>query len=306
MSVSTEPKKRRAWLAALLSLLMPGLGQIYNRQVRLALVLIILAALLSMPARWAIAAASTDSVIPVATIILVIGLVIPLFAIVQAAVGARRAGDIPLAWYNRWFVYAGFYVLVAVLSLAAEQLPIPSITSYSMPSGSMVPTLLVGDYTVARTRAFEGRLPERGGLAVFRPPTEPDFDFVKRIVGLPGDRIQMREGRLYLNGTMVERVAIAREEAAPLLQDFPSDRAYRETLPGGASHLISETSDDGQLDNTPEFVVPAEHVFVLGDNRDRSNDSRAGLGFIPFAGLHDKPLFIYWSADKSRIGKVLE
>ncbi len=305
MSVSTEPKKRRAWLAALLSLLLPGLGQIYNRQVRLALVLIILAALLSMPARWAIAAASADSVIPIATIVLVIGLVIPLFAIVQAAVGARRASDIPLAWYNRWFVYAGLYVLVAVLSLAAEQLPIPSITSYSMPSGSMVPTLLVGDYTVARTRAFEGRLPERGELAVFRPPSMPDVDFVKRFVGLPGDRIQLREGRLYLNGVIVERAPLD-DGVASLLQGFPGARGYRESLPGGASYLIAEMSDDGQLDNTPEFVVPADHVFVLGDNRDASNDSRTRLGLIPISGLHDKQLFIFWSADKSRIGKVVE
>jgi signal peptidase I len=104
----------------------------------------------------------------------------------------------------------------------------------------------------------------------------------------------------------VERVELSHEEAASLPQPYPDDRVYREILPGGASHLISEVSDTAYNDNTLEFVVPAEHVFVLGDNRDRSNDSRAGLGFIPLAGLHDKPLFIYWSADKSRVGKVLE
>jgi signal peptidase I len=306
MSVSTEPKKRRAWLAALLSLLLPGLGQLYNRRVRLALILMILGVLLSIPARWAIAGAPAGSVLPVAAIILVLGLAIPLFAIVQAAIGARRAGSIALAWFNRWFVYAGLYVLVAIWGLIADLLPIPSITSYSMPSGSMIPTLLVGDYSVARTRAFETRLPERGELAVFRPPSEPEFDFVKRIVGLPGDRIQLREGRLYLNGALVDRAPIDESEAAGLLEGFEQARIYRETLPGGVSYLIAEFGDDGGLDNTSEFVVPADHVFVLGDNRDASNDSRSRLGFIPLAELHDKPLFIFWARDLSRIGQVPE
>jgi signal peptidase I len=306
MSTPTEPKKRRAWLAALLSLLMPGLGQLYNRQALLAIVLMILAVLLSMPARWAIAAAPADILVLVAATVLALGLAIPLFAIVQAAIGARRAGSIVLTWFNRWFVYAGLYVLVAILSLIAGLLPMPSITSYSMPSGSMVPTLLVGDYSVARTKAFEDRLPERGELAVFRPPSEPEFDFVKRIVGLPGDRIQLRDGRLYLNGELVERVPIDESEAAGLLEGFEQARIYRETLPGGISHLIVEFGDDRGLDATSEFVVPADHVFVLGDNRDASNDSRSALGFIPLSGLHDKPLFIFWAWDKSRIGNVPE
>jgi signal peptidase I len=306
MSVSTEPKKRRAWLAALLSLLMPGLGQLYNRQVRLALVLMILGFLLAMPARWAIAAAPTELLVSVAAVILACGLAVPLFAIVQAAIGARRAGSISLAWFNRWFVYVGLIVLVTIWGFVAEMLPIPSITNYNIPSGSMVPTLLVGDYLEARTLAFDDQMPVRGEIAVFRTPAEPDVDFVHRIIGLPGDRIQLREGRLYLNGTLVERVPLSETEAAPLAQQLEDLQLYRETLPGGVSYLIAEVSDNGGLDNTPEFVVPEDHVFVLGDNRDGANDSRAGRGFIPIAGLRDKPLFIYWSADKSRIGKMPE
>ena len=306
MSVSTEPKKRRAWLAALLSLLLPGLGQLYNRQVRLALVLMVLGFFLAMSARWTIAAAPTDLLVPVAAVILACGLAVPLFAIIQAAIGTRRAGSISLAWFNRWFVYVGLIVLVATWGFVAEMLPIPSITNYSIPSGSMVPTLLVGDYLEARTHAFDDRMPVRGEIAVFRTPAEPDVDFVSRIIGLPGDRIQLREGRLYLNAALVERVPLSETEAAPLAQQRENRQLYRETLPGGASYLIAEVSDNGRLDNTPEFVVPADHVFVLGDNRDGANDSRGTRGFIPIARLRDKPLFIYWSADKSRIGKMLE
>lgn len=306
MSVSTEPKKRRAWLAALLSLLLPGLGQLYNRQVRLALALMILIELVAVPGLWLIAAVPVDVIVPVYGIGLLVGLGIRLFAIVQAVIGARRAKAVFLARYNRWYIYIGAWVLAVVLQSVLELVPVPSIDAYNSPSGSMSPTLVEGDYYQTRTLAFVGRLPERGEIVVFRPTSDPDVDFVKRIIGLPGDRIQLREGRLYINDVMVERVELTRGEAASLPQYYPDDRVYREILPGGASHLISEVSDTAYNDNTLEFVVPADHVFVLGDNRDRSNDSRAGLGFIPLAGLHDKPLFIYWSADKSRIGKVVE
>lgn len=306
MSAPTEPKKRRAWLAALLSLLLPGLGQLYNRQVRLALALMILLELVAVPGLWLIAAVPVDAIVPVYGIGLVVGLGIRLFAIVQAVIGARRAKAVFLARYNRWYIYIGAWVLAVTLQSVLELVPVSSIDAYNSPSGSMSPTLVEGDYYQTRTRAFVGRLPERGEIAVFRPASDPEVDFVKRIVALPGDRIQVRDGRLYINDVMVERVELSREEAALLPQHDPSDLLYRETLPGGFSHPISEVDDTGQLDNTPEFVVPPEHVFVLGDNRDRSNDSRGSLGFIPLAGLRDKPLFIYWSADKSRIGKVLE
>jgi signal peptidase I len=306
MSVSTEPKKRRAWLAALLSLLMPGLGQLYNRQVRLALALMVLAMLLFTPGGWLIAAVPAETVGPVYAGMLLVAIAYRLFAITQAAIRAWHVKVVSLAWFNRWYVYIGLIVVVTIWESIVELVPVPSIDGYNSPSGSMSPTLVEGDYYQTRTRAFVGRLPARGEIAVFRPTSDPDVDFVKRIIGLPGDRIQLLEGRLYINDVMVERIELSREEAASLPQYHPDDQIYWEMLPGGASHLISEVSDTGYNDNTLEFVVPAEHVFVLGDNRDRSNDSRAGLGFIPLAGLHDKPLFIYWSADKSRIGKVVE
>ncbi len=306
MSVSTEPKKRRAWLAALLSLLLPGLGQLYNRQGWLALALMILALLLSVPARWLIAALPAEAVVPVSAGVWLVGLAYLLFAIVQAAIGAWRVKAVSLAWFNRWYIYIGLIAFVTIWQSVLDLVPAPSIDAYSSPSGSMIPTLMVGDQYHARTHAFDCRMPARGEIALFRTPAEPDVDFIHRIVGLPGDRIQLREGRLYLNGTLVERVPLSETEAAPLAQQFENLQLYRETLPGGASYLIAEVSDDERLDNTPELVVPLDHVFVLGDNRDRSNDSRGTHGFIPIAGLRDKPMFIFWSDDIARIGKLLE
>lgn len=306
MVASPQLKKRRAWLAALLSLPLPGLGQLYNRDPHLALPLMASALLIPIPSIWLIAALS-PSIGVVATAVAVMAIVgLALFAIVQAAIGARRVDVVVLAWFNRWYIYAGLILLAAVWQDLAQLLPIPAIQGFSMPSGGSIPTLLVGDFFEARTNAFRNRLPERGELAVLTTPADPEVDFVKRVIGLPGDRVQMREGRLYLNGALIQRAALSDADAAPMLKDFPNAHAYREILPTGASYLILVIGDYEELENTPEFLVPPDHVFVLGDNRDRSNDSRTRLGFIPIALLHSKPLFIYWSGDLSRIGKVVE
>jgi signal peptidase I len=170
---------------------------------------------------------------------------------------------------------------------------------FNIPSSSMVPTLLVGDYLFVSKTAYgyskysfpgglmpvEGRIwegaPTRGEVVVFRPPGEPDVDFIKRVIGLPGDRIQVRNGILHINDQPVERQRIE-DYVDP---DHPENEPvaqYLETLPGGVTHPIIESQgDSSRADNTPTYVVPADHYFMMGDNRDGSNDSRAlgGAGF---------------------------
>jgi signal peptidase I len=167
---------------------------------------------------------------------------------------------------------------------------------FNIPSGSMVPTLLEGDYLFVSKMAFgyskfsfpgglipvEGRIwegaPTRGQVVVFRPTREPETDFIKRVIGLPGDRIQVREGRLYINDVMVERQRIE-NYVDPDNPTPEGEDQYLETLPGGVTHRIIESAGDaGGFDNTPVFVVPADHYFMMGDNRDGSNDSRATTG----------------------------
>ncbi|MDJ0945086.1 MAG: signal peptidase I [Kiloniellales bacterium] len=180
---------------------------------------------------------------------------------------------------------------------------------FNIPSGSMIPTLLIGDYlfvskfSYGYTRysfpfsppLFEGRLlgslPERGDVAVFRKPGEEETDYIKRIVGLPGDRIQMIRGVLHINGEPVER------EKLPAREGVGAYTEYVETLPNGRRHLIRERSDNEVTDNTSEYLVPEGHVFAMGDNRDNSQDSRSlfEVGYVPVENLIGRAEILFFS-----------
>ena len=186
---------------------------------------------------------------------------------------------------------------------------------FNIPSGSMIPTLLVGDYLFVSKFSygysryalplglgfFSGRIlsraPERGDIAVFRQPPINRVDFIKRIVGVPGDRIQMKGGVLHLNGKAVEKRRIEDfidSEGPGRTQRIPQ---YIETLPNGPSYTVREShGDDWRVDNTPEFIVPQGQYFAMGDNRDDSNDSRS-WGFVPAENLIGRAEILFFSVD---------
>lgn len=192
--------------------------------------------------------------------------------------------------------------LIAVLAFLA----FGCFRLFTVPSASMLPTYPVGTYILA-SRLETGfsrytfdlfalplahRWPHydvrRGDVVVFRHPSHHDVFYVKRIIGLPGDTVAMAQGRLILNGTPVPR-----ERGLSVVVDHAGEKttatAYTETLPEGASHQIIETSEDtGPLDNTQLFKVPLDHIFVMGDNRDNSNDSRMDIGFVPMDLINGK------------------
>ncbi len=188
---------------------------------------------------------------------------------------------------------------------------------FNIPSGSMIPTLLVGDYLFVSKFSYgyskfslpfslpliPGRIfftkPERGDVFVFKLPTDESKDYIKRLIGLPGDRIQVVNGILNINGKAVKRKRV--EDYIVRSRDGSISRTarYVETLPNGRKHYILELSDDFPYDNTPVYTVPAGHYFAMGDNRDRSKDSRFlnDVGFIPRKNLIGKAEFFFFSVD---------
>jgi signal peptidase I len=213
------------------------------------------------------------------------------------------------------------------------------VAPFVIPSGSMLPRMMIGDFLFVikwpygysrysmpfglgsfSGRVF-GRAPDRGDVAVFRNPNGGEDDYVKRVIGLPGDTVQMRGGALYLNGKPVPRVRVADylmrlspnspcrtvdPDAARIVQEADGSRycaydRYRETLPGGRSYYVLDQID-GLADETPLFRVPDRHYFMMGDNRDDSMDSRfpqaaEGVGFLPEDYLIGEAMITFFSTD---------
>ncbi len=205
---------------------------------------------------------------------------------------------------------------VAYAGLIAIGIRTFAFEPFNIPSGSMEPTLLVGDYVFVSKFSygysrfslpfspalFSGRIfrqmPARGDVAVFRLPRDTSIDYIKRVIGLPGDRIQVRDGLLYVNGEQV-----ARSEAGHFDEAdngiTTRDRRYLETLPEGVKHFILKQTSEGFQNNTQEYLVPPDRVFMMGDNRDNSQDSRFmdAVGFVPVENLIGKAEIIFFSVD---------
>ncbi len=209
----------------------------------------------------------------------------------------------------RTVVYA---ILIAIVVRTVAYEP------FNIPSASMVPTLLIGDYLFVSKLSYgysrhslpfsfppiSGRVlftePERGDIAVFKLPSDPSVDYIKRIIGLPGDRIQMIRGVLHINGQPVPRERIEDAVWHDNGGNVHRSPRYIETLPGGRAHVILEDRrDTGPLDDTREFTVPDGHYFMMGDNRDNSADSRANVGFVPRDNLVGRADVIFFSTNGS-------
>jgi signal peptidase I len=205
------------------------------------------------------------------------------------------------------------------LFVGAVVVPTFLFQPFNIPSGSLVPTLLEGDYLLVSKYSygysryslpfglplFEGRImasePKRGDIVVFKLPKDGKTDYIKRVIGLPGDRVQLVDARLYINGTEVPREPLApyhTDDAYGRPVDVPH---YRETLPEGASHeIIQMDGDTGFWSNTRVYTVPQGHFFMMGDNRDNSQDSRvlSEVGYVPFENLRGRAEIIFFSMDE--------
>ena len=215
----------------------------------------------------------------------------------------------PWSHETLWTVLYAVLIAIFIRTVAYEP--------FNIPSGSMQPTLLIGDYLFVSKFSYgyskhslpfslpliPGRVlfsePERGDVVVFKLPTDNTTDYIKRIVGLPGDKIQLIDGILNINGKPVKREP-ASQSINREVDGMPRPMSrFVETLPNGRRHYIFEVTDSAPYDNTPVYTVPAGHYFGMGDNRDRSRDSRFlnDVGFIPRENLIGRAEFLFFSID---------
>jgi signal peptidase I len=186
-------------------------------------------------------------------------------------IAKRKKENYEIAKYNRWYIYIG-YIVIASLAVSAYKSIIVNpyfIQAYKLPAGSMEPTLLIGDHLLAGKLIYKTTEPARGDIIIFKYPRNPESAMVKRLVGEPGDKLEIIERTVYIN-------------------DKPLKEEY--------AHYIDLSS---AYQNYGPINVPPRQYFVLGDNRDNSMDSRF-WGFVPRENLLGKPLFIYWSFETPR------
>jgi len=271
-----EKKKRKPIVAAILSSLAPGLGQLYNGQIIKGIIFLLSLILLPIIMFRIGLYYSYYGLI----IILLILMFFLLFIIGEAFFTAIKNKEFIPKSYNKWYIYLLIILLINSIVLIPTNFltnKVLGFSAYKMPTGSMEPTLRIGDYLVADLKYFKKNKLQRGDLVILQSPEDPAKIFIKRIIALEGEKIEIKSKQVYINDVR---------------------------LPEGYKvHLDNEVYPG--RDNFGPVIVPSDYCFVLGDNRDKSMDSRH-WDSLPIKNIKGKPLYIYWARDIIRIGMKIE
>jgi signal peptidase I len=265
-------KKRNPYFAAIATFGIVGLGQLYNGQIRKAAI---------MYALW-LATAVFMILVPISTSLswlltaLALPVLVGLTAMADAVISARKSREIDLRSYNRWYVYLALFIIQCLLisQIEADWL-MPSVKAYKIPTQSMSPTIEMGDKIIADMKVYQNKAPLRGDLIVFKYPLRESVSYVKRLIGLPGEVLEIRNRTVFINGQ-------------PLQENY-----VKYLDPGSVNEHFGPVA------------IPPNQFFVLGDSRDNSQDSRY-WGLVKQSQILGQARYLYWATDLSRIGKRLK
>jgi signal peptidase I len=293
-------KRRRWWLAGLLSFLVPGLGQVYNGQATKGLLFYFILSvsggfLISLihflfkppgrPFYWII-------ILAIFLAVFFISLALYLFIIFEAIYSAKKiSGDYSLKKYNRWYIYLLIILVIRLAGFSVNTTVIEHniFKAYKVPAESMMPTLLVGDHFLCDLGYYNNHNPERGDLVIFKTPAVENKTLIKRIIGIPGDTIRITYDELYINDKKIEQKFIGKFSSG----DVKDADIYEETVDSKDYRVLDQ---EKRYENFGPVTVPDGAYFVLGDNRDNSYDSRH-WGMVRRDQILGRPVFIYFSWD---------
>lgn len=304
-------KRRRPLIAIVLSLIMPGLGHIYCGRIVRGIVLAFLSCMF-IPLFFGVLSVSHSSVrISVVIISLLASLIVWLIAIIDSWNTARHTtGSYVLKDYNRWYVY-----VILILMATGSSIPIAFhvrarlMEAFRVPTAANYPTIVPGDRFLANKLAYQSRDPRRGDLVVFINPENRRINYIKRVVAIAGDTVEIKDNELYINDHKLHRRQLADSTLDKIRiairgKSLKGD-VYEETN-GDAKYKIflAQTPSQTASRDFAQITVPPHHCFVLGDNRGNSHDSRH-FGPIPLATIIGRADYIYWPAkDCSRFGRL--
>jgi signal peptidase I len=267
-------KRRKPVVALLLSFITPGLGQTYNGRLKRGAIFYLVGFFLAAVLLFSGLFFKFYGMI----FCLAILLLLFLFILSDAFIGAVKLKEIALKPYNKWHLYLIIFLIstFVIQPFVSSSIKNNIARAYKIPSSAMEPTLLVGDHLIANMKIYKKEIPKRGDIVIFEYPKDPSKDFIKRVIGLEGEKVEIVQNKIYINDK--------------LLND-----------PWGYYQESGVTKYFQGLENFGPVAVPKESLFVLGDNRNNSQDSRF-WGYVNIKKLKGKALYIYWAKNKSRIG----